>query len=300
MSMETSFIPDEEQKGELAALIHQLNQASVVKRFECYRDIAWDAPENGIIATDPVWELTGDHVLGATAWYRAQPAETRARIGLSLIASSMRIGVQFENVLTRGLLGVALHEPNGSPLFRYLYHESIEESHHSLMFQEFLNRSGVDAEMLRGWRGVAGERIVKMATRFPELFFIFVLGGEDPIDHVQRTVLRSGRPLHPLIRRITQIHVTEEARHLAFARAYLRDRVPKLPPWKRKALSLVAPVVLQIMARAMLQPPRKVIRTFGIPAEVVREAYTDNPVHKRNLSESLTKVRTLMRELEID
>ncbi len=83
------------------------------------------------------------------------------RLGLSVIASFMRIGVQFENILTRGLLGYALRQPNGSPLFRYLYHESIEESHHSLMFQEFLNRSGVDADMLIGWRGVVGHAAVR-------------------------------------------------------------------------------------------------------------------------------------------
>src|SRR3989454_8600620 len=31
-----------------------------------------------------------------------------------------------------------------SPEFRYVYHEVIEEAQHSLMFQEFVNRSGFD------------------------------------------------------------------------------------------------------------------------------------------------------------
>jgi len=35
-------------------------------------------------------------VLGATAWYRAQPEGVRARIGLHMIATFMKLGVQFE------------------------------------------------------------------------------------------------------------------------------------------------------------------------------------------------------------
>jgi hypothetical protein len=297
--MEPAFIPDEEQGAEMAVLLERLNRMSVHKRFECYRDIAWDAPENHIDPIAPVWELPLDHALGGTAWYRALPQPERARLGLAVVATFMRIGVQFENILTRGLLAYALRQPNGSPLFRYLYHESIEESHHSLMFQEFLNRSGVDAEMLVGWKGIVGERIARLAVVFPELFFIFVLGGEDPIDHVQRTIIASGRELHPLLKRITQIHITEEARHLAFARAYLRERVPKLSWARRRALATLAPLVLDIMARSMLQPSRKLIRSFDIPDAVVREAYYDNPKHRQAVRESLSKVRALMTELEI-
>ena len=61
-----------------------------------------------------------------------------------------------------------------------------------------------------------------------------MLGGEDPIDHVQRTTLRSGRELHPLLERIMRIHVTEEARHLSFARQYLRTNVPTLAGVQRQ------------------------------------------------------------------
>ncbi len=55
----------------------------------------------------------------------------------------MKIGVQFENLLKRGLLAYALPLPNGSSEFRYVYHEVIEEGHHGMMFQEFVNRSGM-------------------------------------------------------------------------------------------------------------------------------------------------------------
>src|SRR5438552_3827442 len=44
---------------------------------------------------------------GATAGSRAQRPAGRARLGLHLVATKMKIGTQFENVLQRGLLEFA-------------------------------------------------------------------------------------------------------------------------------------------------------------------------------------------------
>ena len=168
---------------------------------------------------DPRWELEPEDVLGATEWYRSQPAQVRSRIGLHMLANFMKIGVIFEYVLKRGLLDFANRLPNGSPEFRYCYHETIEEAQHSLMFQEFINRTGFDIPALSRLELRGADFVVKYARKFPELFFVFVLAGEDPIDFVQRETLRKNRvDIHPLLRRIMQIHVTEEARHKSFAR----------------------------------------------------------------------------------
>ena len=59
-------------------------------------------------------------------------------------------------MLKRGLLEFASTLPNGAPEFRYAYHEIIEEAQHSLMFQEFVNRSGFDAAGAAGGAGAAG------------------------------------------------------------------------------------------------------------------------------------------------
>jgi hypothetical protein len=296
-----SPLPEEErsQKESFPALVGRLSRLSVHKHFDAYEDVAWDAPEMQIVPGDPRFEVSTDVGLGQTAWYRAQPPEIRSAIGLHMTANSMKVGLQFENVLSRGLLTWALEQPNGAPEFRYVYHEVIEESQHSLMFQEFVNRAGVDARPLGGWRARAADHVVMLGRRFPELFFLFVLGGEDPIDHVQRTVLASGREIHPLLRRISQIHITEEARHLCFARQYLRERVPSLPRGKQLLLSVAAPVILHLMVKAMLQPSAALIAKFEIPDAVVREAWTENPRHREACVASLSKVRNLCEELEI-
>ena len=137
-------LPEEEQiAGTYQLLLRRLSHQSVVKHFDAYADVDWDAAEHRIDPEDPIWELDADDVLGATAWYRDQPQPVRARLGLHLIAAKMKIGTQFENVLQRGLLEFAWTLANGVPEFRYAYHEVIEEGQHSLMFQEFVNRTEI-------------------------------------------------------------------------------------------------------------------------------------------------------------
>src|SRR5512139_1591710 len=176
---------DEAYQRLLARLSHQ----SVVKHFDAYADVPWDDPAYAIDPADPRWELSDADPLGATAWYRAQPQPVRARIGLHMIATFARIGWQFESVLKRGLLEYALRLPEGAPEFRYCYHEVIEEAQHSLMFHEFVARTGLPTKP-PAILGLGDRLVIRFARRFPELFFFFVLAGEDPIDYTQREMLK--------------------------------------------------------------------------------------------------------------
>lgn len=277
------------------AHVERLSRQSVEKNFDPYVDIAWDSPEFAIDVADPRWATMAAEIFGDTAWFRGLAPAEQSRLGLFRIASAMKLGLEFENILKRGLLEYAFKLPNGAPEFRYLLHETIEEANHALMFQEFVNRTGLPVEGLAWWEKVGSRRVVALARWFPSLFFLFVLGGEDPIDHTQRKVLREGDP-HPLVARIMRIHITEEARHLSFARHHLKHEVPNLSAFKRFRLSVAAPILLGQMARQMLLPPRQLIREFRIPKETLRELAC-SPEAMAGVSESLQKVRTLCIEL---
>src|SRR6185295_8151986 len=116
------------------------------------------------------------------------------------------------------------------------------------------------------------------------LFFLFVLGGEEPIDHVQREQLRTAPDMHPLVRRISQVHITEEARQLAFARAYLRHHVPRLGPVARKLLQVRTPILLGQMGSVMMQPSPDLIRRYAIPKAVLRDAYRSPLAHAQRIA----------------
>ena len=278
-------------------LLARLSRQSVDKHFDAYGDVAWDDPALAVDRADPRWELDATDPLGATDWYQNLPPADRAGLGLDLIASKMKIGLQFEGILKRGLLLFAADLPNNAPEFRYAYHEIIEEAQHSLMFQEFVNRSGFDAKGLGGLDRFGAGIVASLGRRFAPLFFVFVLGGEEPIDHVQRRALKNGTALHPLAERIMRIHVTEEARHLSFARHYLKREVPNLGRRKKAQLGIGAPLILSVMARMMLQPSRQIVARYQIPAEVIEDAYTQNPAHRAATLESLQKVRQLCSDL---
>jgi len=279
--------------------VAQLSRASVKKQFDAYGDIDWDNEKFRIDATDPRWERSTDDALGGTEWYQSQPSEIRARLGLHLIVNQLKLGIAFESVLCRGLLEFASTLPDNSPEFRYAYHEIIEESQHSLMFQEFINRTGLRVRGLTGIDRWSSHRVPKFGRKFPELFFLFVLGGETPIDSMQRDELASGSDLHPLLERIMRIHVTEEARHISFAHNFLRERVPNLGPLRMTTLRVRAPILFKLMGSQMLQPPRDIIKSYRIPQVVVRSAYHDNPAHHQELMERLTAVRQLCADIDI-
>jgi hypothetical protein len=285
--------------SEFDVAVGRLSRLSVDKHFDAYADIDWDAPEFALDPADPRLELPAIDPLAHTEWYWSQPPEARARIGLYRYGACMKIGGHFENLLQRGLLQFALGLPNGSPEFRYLHHELIEESQHTLMFQEFVNRSGLPVRgMPRGLLYLVGLAGVPLSRLFPPLFFVGVLGGEDPVDHLQRLQLQgeADRPLHPLVERIMRIHVTEEARHVSFARQVLKRDVPALGRLRRGVLSICAPVVLGVLTKTMLRPPGDLLRHCGVPKQVAREA-SRSPEGRRLEQDAIARTRRLLTDL---
>src|SRR5436309_15094138 len=83
-------LPEEEQiAATYQHLLRRLSNQSVVKHFDAYADIDWDADEYRIDPEDPRSELGSDDVLVAPAWYRAQPQAARARLRLHTVATNM-------------------------------------------------------------------------------------------------------------------------------------------------------------------------------------------------------------------
>jgi hypothetical protein len=281
-------------RDEFKDTVGRLNRLSVERHSDAYADIDWD----GLIlqVTDPRLELPAVDPLADTEWYRAQAPEARARIGLYRYAAYMKVGEHFENLLQRGLLLQAARLENGAPEFRYIHHELIEESQHTLMFQEFVNRTGMPVRgMPKGLLRLI-EAAVPFSPLFPTLFFVAVLGGEDPVDYLQRLLLQTEPELHPLLERIMRIHISEEARHLSFARHVLQRDVPQLGRMRRRALALLAPAVLAVLTRVMLRPPGDLLRHFGLPEEVARQAVR-SPAGRQLEKDAVAKTRRLLNEL---
>ena len=277
------------------SLVARLSRQSVDKHHDAYADVAWDSPEMAIDSGDVRFRLPDWEAVARTDWYKSQSTQVQAAFGLARYATAMKVGGEFENVLQRGLLTHAFWLPNGAPEFRYMHHEVIEESQHTLMFQEFINRSGTNVKGLRRDEKIGSGFALRCSKTRPALFFMFVLGGEDPVDYLQRRSL-AGTDTHPLLERITRIHLTEEARHLSFARNYLKQTVPKLSFARRHALALFAPLLYGSMARMMVYPRPSLLKAFGVPRQQVRQALR-HPDQRAVLAESVAKTRRTCTEL---
>jgi hypothetical protein len=297
MDIATAFKPPDitPTRGAYASTLAVLNRQSVQKHYDAYADIDWQAPEHRIDPEDPVWELQPSEMLWSTSWYQNLPVLQKRQLGLDLICSFMRVGSQFENTLVRGLLEFAHAFPDAAPERRYAMHEAIEECQHIQIFREFIARSGLEVQGLPERLRSLGRFVINLARTRPALFWVFVMGGEDPIDYVQRRVLHDERPLHPLLRKIIQIHVTEEARHLCFARLFIQEEIKSWGTARRHAFGLAAAPILSHMSTLMLYPTAPFIARHRIPPEVLKEAYGGQRHAEQRLG-AVGKIRDHFRE----
>lgn len=276
--------------------LQTLSRASVEQHFDAFADIDWDNPEYAIEPDDERWVLPKVDALGGTEWYRSLPRERQIEIGIYRQANIVKVGLQFEQILISGLMNFAFNLPNGSPEFRYSTHEATEECHHTQMFQEFVNRSGQDVPGSRWLFKAAGPFLPLAAKWLPFGFFFGVLAGEEPIDHVQKSILRAGDELHPLLQRIMAIHVAEEARHIGFAHQYLEHQAPKLRKRDRAVLSVAVPIVMRVLADEILVPSRRARKDMGIPTSVMKDLYWRDPESRKFLRDLFGDVRMLAEE----
>ncbi len=283
---------------EYAQKLLLLSEGSVNKHFDPFTDIDWDNPDFAATAGEKRWILPESaDPLGRHPWYQALSDEQKIAIGKYRQANVAKVGLQFESILISGMVTHNFSLPNGSPEFRYCSHEMIEEHNHTLMFQEMVNRIGIDVPgmgpLVRKFRYIAAP----VAARFPNLFFMAVLAGEEPIDHIQKQILRSGEEVHPIMRGVMAIHVAEEARHISFAHEFLKKHVPESNPAAKFVLSLAMPIVMWILGRSIATPPKSFFEEFDIPEEVRKELFYGSAEAQQTFADYFIDVRALAKEL---
>jgi hypothetical protein len=278
--------------------VEALSRATTRLRFDPFVDIDWDAPENALHENDPRWQLDPDATpLAATDWYAEQPLERRIDMGRWVTANTLKVTLQFEMMLVRGVVHYAGKLPNGSPVFRYLLHELTEECNHIQMFQEFVNRTGEDVPGMRRGSRIFGP-ILGFIGGYASIFhFIGVLCGEQPLHYQQTLQHRSAAQVPPLLNKITAIHLAEEARHITFADEHLAQRLQRAGRFRRAIYAIVFPFFLRWLIGEMIAPPRTFARQFGIPRRVFKTAYWRSAQSRRMRVESAADVRRVAEDL---
>lgn len=278
--------------------VEALSRAMARLRFDPYVDIDWDAPENALDENDPRWQLDPDTApLAATDWYVEQPLKRRIDMGRWITANTLKVTMQFELMLVRGVVHHAGKLPNGSPVFRYLVHELSDECNHIQMFQEFINRTGEDVPGMRRGSRIIGP-ILGFIGGYASIFhFIGVLCGEQPLQYQQTLQQRGAAQVPPLLNKIAYIHLAEEARHITFADDHLAERMQCAGRFRRALYAIAFPFFLRWLIGESMGPPRTFARQFGIPRRVFKTAYWRSAQSRRMMAESAADVRRVAEDL---
>ena len=202
------------------ATAERLLQSSLDHSYEPALDIDWDAP-----LVEDAWGIPQHRSsLYGTALWDGLTEEQRRTLTVHEVCSIARMGLWFEIILMQMLLRYAYDRDPRRAHIQYALTEIADECRHSIMFAKMTERYGVPDYAPRPLTHELG-RLFKTVGYGPAMFAgtLFV---EEILDQLQRESMRD-ESVQPLTRMVNRIHVTEEARHVRYAREELLRIMPR-------------------------------------------------------------------------
>jgi hypothetical protein len=210
----------------------RLLKGSVKKSYAPVVDIDWDAP----IDPDKFFLPPQVVTLYGTPEWDAMSREQQIELSRQELVNILSAGIWFENILNQALLRDLMHKNPTASSTHYALTELGDETRHMVMFGKTIARiGGVPV------RPKLTQRIIINALPFAfrgSVLWSAALVGEEIFDALQRQIMEDP-DLQPIVQRLMRIHVTEEARHIQFARDGLRKTVPTMPRYRRFLLANV-------------------------------------------------------------
>ncbi|WP_282778848.1 MULTISPECIES: diiron oxygenase [unclassified Nocardia] len=252
----------------------RLLSGSAKKSYDPVVDLDWDAP------LDPEKFFLPPEVVslyGTELWAALSPAQRR-ELSRQELANVLSVGIWFENLLNRLLLRELM---NGDPTSRqshYTLTEMGDECRHMMMFGKLVDR----IEARPYWPNAGGRVAISGLQLFlrGSMVWVGALVGEEIFDAVQRRTLDDPE-LQPLVARAMRVHVTEEARHIGFARDALARRVGSMSKaelaYTRLCVAVAAPLFVHLLTN------RHMYERAGLDGRAARRIARENPYAKRTL-----------------
>lgn len=218
-----------------------------------YRDpmaaIDWQATEDG-----RPWLPLG--LLSTDGLGTAIPSETLNKFSRIEFARLCAAGMWLEGLLiSRVTAGGFFDLPCDEA--RVMLQEVREESGHSLMFLEMIDRAGVAGVRLLGGTSLLSWVARRLSPSGPE-FWAMVFVGETVTDTFALKALKSSRDdaaaICPVARQVLDLHHRDEARHISAARAFLAGRISQMTGARKAAFGWLLRFLLRRFLDATLYP----------------------------------------------
>ncbi|OFJ55685.1 hypothetical protein BEL07_00260 [Mycolicibacterium grossiae] len=253
----------------------RLLKGSVKKSYAPVVDIDWDA------TLDPDKFFLPPRVVslyGTPLWDAMSRAE-RIELSRQELVNTLSAGIWFENILNQALLRDLMHADPTANATHYALTEMGDETRHMVMFGKAIERLGAKPIAPRRYQRIIinGLPLIFKGS----LLWVAALVGEEIFDSLQRQMMDDPE-LQPMVQRLMRIHVTEEARHISFARDGVRRHVgamPRLNRWWVANLNGVGGPFFQFLFTNPVQ-----YRRVGLPARAARRMARSSP-HRHRVQE---------------
>jgi hypothetical protein len=204
----------------------RLLRGSVKRSYEPVVDIDWDAP----LDPDKFYLPPKTVSLYGTPLWESMSRAQQIELSRQEFVNTLSAGIWFENMLNQSLLRDILHKDPTANATHYALTELGDETRHMVMFGKAIERVGARPVRPRRYQRW-GINALPLAFR-GSFLWVAALIGEEIFDSLQRQMMDDPE-LQPMVQRLMRIHVTEEARHIQFARDGLRKRVGEMPRFNK-------------------------------------------------------------------
>ena len=275
----------ERYREDLAA---RLVRAAANKSYNPDTDIEW--PET--IANDRYFLPAHRVSLYGTELWSRMPEEQRILLSRHEVASMAQAGVWFELILGQLLIRFIYDEDYISQHTRWALTEIADECRHSMMFARLV-------DVLAGHQH-RPEPVTIFLGRFlktsanPVEGFADILIAEEILDMIQREAMVD-QTIQPLVRAVSQLHVTEEARHVKFAHEELARRVGRMNRVQLMRARTIVAISAAVVAGALVRP--SCYAAVGLNMREAQDAVRNSRYRRETLTWAASKLTTFFNDI---
>jgi hypothetical protein len=198
--------------------------------------------------------------------------EQRIELSRQEVLNTVSVGIWFEIILMQMLMRLSYRNDPTTGHVRYAFTEVADECRHSTMFAMLIDRlGGTPYRQKFVWHNL-GQALPFVLTG-PSMW-VATLIGEEIFDSLQREHMRDEN-IQPLVRAVMRIHVTEEARHVRYAREDLMRILPTAARWEKEWARFVVSQGAVLMSRILTRPAQ--YKRAGLDPAVAVPAARANP-----------------------
>lgn len=268
-------------------LAGRLLRSAARQSYDPEVDIDWAAPP-----VPGLWWMQPERMsLYGTPTWRRLSEDQRIELSKHEVASIASVGLWFEVVLMQLLLREVYNSDPRTQRTQFALTEVGDETRHSVMFGKALATMGMPAY---GPRRKA-HTLARLGPTFLRgaSAYAGILIGEEPVDRWQRELMKDDR-VQPLTRMVSRIHVTEEARHVTFAREELAASTSRMGRTARAWHQALTAQIGYLTMRSLVHP--EVYAAVGLDPEACRREALGNEHYRATIAWMGEKVMPYLEE----